>query len=52
MPAAGPLHVVGVDRPAGDRRDRVLELGALVEPVGVEADRHVARVGVAQDARR
>ena len=49
-PPPGPLHVVRVDRPPGDRGDRVLELGALVEPVGVEADRHVALVRVAQDA--
>ena len=47
--AARPLDVVRVDRPAGDRRHRVLELGALVEPVGVEADGDVALVRVAQD---
>ena len=40
--------MIGVDRPAGDRRHRVLELGCLVEPIGVEADRDVARVGVAE----
>ena len=39
--AAGPLDVVGVDRPAADRGDGVLELRRLVEAVGVEADRDV-----------
>ena len=43
--AAGALDVVGVDRAAGDGRHRVLELRGLVEPVGVEADRDVVRVG-------
>ena len=49
MPAAGALDVIGVDGPAGDRGDRVLQLGRLVQPVGVERDRHVVRVGEAQD---
>jgi hypothetical protein len=49
VPAAGALDVIGVDGPAGDRRDRVLELGRLVEAVGVERDRHVVGVGEAQD---
>ena len=43
--AAAALDVVGVDGPPGDRGDRVLELGRLVEPVGVERDGHVVRVG-------
>ena len=46
--AAAALDVVGVDGPAVDRRDGVLELGALVQPVGVERDAHVVGVGVAQ----
>ena len=50
MSAAGALDVVGVDGSAGDRRDGVLELSGLVEPVGVERDRDVVRVRVAQDA--
>ncbi len=49
MTAAAPLDVVGVDRPAGDGRDRVLELGRLVEAVGVEGDRDVVGLGEAQD---
>ena len=48
MAAARALHVVRVDGPAGDRGDGVLELGDLVEPVGVEADRDVARFGERQ----
>ena len=48
--AAAPLHVVGVDRPPGDRRDRVLELGRLVQPVGVERDGDV--VGIGEPQRR
>ena len=43
--AAGALDVVGVDGPAGDRRDGVLELGRLVEAVGVERHGHVGPVG-------
>ena len=53
--AAAALHVIGVDRPAGDRRDRVLELGALVQAVGVERDGDVVGVGEPQrviDQRR
>ena len=46
--AARALHVVGVDGPPGDGRDGVLELGRLVEPVGVERHGHVVTVGVAQ----
>ena len=49
MAAPAALDVVGVDRPAGDRRHRVLELRGLLEPVGVEAQRQVARVDVPQD---
>ena len=47
--AATPLDVIGVDGPAGDRGDGVLELGRLVEPVGVERDGHVVRIGEAED---
>ncbi len=47
--AAAPLDVVGVDRPAGDRGDRVLELGRLVQPVRVQRDGDVVRVGEPQD---
>ena len=47
--AAAALDVVGVDGPAGDRGDRVLELGDLVQAVGVERDRDVVRVGEPQD---
>ena len=43
--AAGALDVVGVDGPAGDRGDRVLELARLVEAVGVERHRDVVGVG-------
>jgi hypothetical protein len=46
--AAGALDVVGVDRPAGDRGHRVLELRRLLEPVGVEAQRQVPRLDVSQ----
>ncbi len=46
--AAGALHVVGVHGPAVDRGDRVLELGRLVQAVGVQRDAHAMRVGVAQ----
>ena len=49
MPAAAPLDVIGVDRPPGDRRDRVLQLGRLVQAVGVERDADVVRIGEAQD---
>ena len=49
MAAAAALDVVGVDGPAVDRGDRVLELGALVQPVGVERDGDVVRVGEAED---
>ena len=49
MAAAAPLDVVGVDRPAGDGGDRVLELGRLVQAVGVEGDRDVVGLGEAQD---
>jgi hypothetical protein len=38
--AAGALDVIGVDRSTGDRGDRVLELGGLVQAVGVECDRN------------
>ena len=48
MAAAGALHVVGVHRAAADRFDRALELGRLVEPVGVQAHRHVVRLGRGQ----
>ena len=41
MAAAGALDVVGVDRPARDGGDRVLELGRLVQAVGVERHRDV-----------
>ena len=50
--AARAFDVVGVDRPAGDRRDRVLELGGLVQAVGVQADRDVVRVGERAGVRR
>ena len=46
--AAGALDVVRVDRPAGDRGHRVLELAGLVQPVGVQADRDVVRLGHAE----
>ena len=45
MPAAGPLGVEAVDRPALDRRDRVVEEPALVERVGVDGDLNVVLVG-------
>ena len=45
---AAALDVIGVDGPAVDRGDRVLELGALVQPVRVERDAHVVPVRVAQ----
>ena len=48
--AAGPLHVVGVDRPAADGLDGVLELARLVQAVGVQAHRHV--MGVREPQRR
>ena len=38
MTAAAALDVIRVDRPAGDRRDRVLELGRFVQPVGVQGN--------------
>ena len=47
--AAAALDVIGVDGPAGDRGDRVLELGRLVQAVGVERDGDVVGVGEAQD---
>ena len=43
--AAGPLGVVGVDRPALDRGDRVLDEPGLVERVGVDGDLDVVLVG-------
>ena len=46
--AAGPLDVIGVDGAAGDRRDGSLELGRLVQRVGVQAHRDVVRVGGAE----
>ena len=48
VPAAAALDVVGVDGPAVDRGDRVLQLGALVQPVGVERDADVVGLGEAQ----
>ena len=45
MPTAASFHVVGVDGPAGNGGNRVLELGRLVQAVGVQADGHVVRVG-------
>ena len=47
-PPPDALHVIGVDRAAGDRSDRALQLGGLVQPVGVQADRDVVRLGRAQ----
>ncbi len=41
--------MVRVNGPPGDRGDRVLELGRLVEPVGVERDRHVVGVRESED---
>ena len=48
MTAARPFDVVRVDRSAGDRGDRVLQLRRLVESVGVERDRYAAGVGERQ----
>jgi hypothetical protein len=42
---AGSLDVVRVHRAAARRRDGVLELARLVQPVGVEADGDVVRLG-------
>ena len=53
--AAGALGVVRVDRPAGERGDRVVDEAGLVERVGVDRDLHVARLGdreAAVDRRR
>ena len=47
--AAGALDVVGVDGPAGDRGDRVLELARTRSARRCGARRDVVRVGVAQD---
>ena len=47
--AATPFDVIGMDGPAGDRGDGVLEFGRLVEAVGVQRDGHVVRVGEAED---
>ena len=55
VPAAGALGVVRVDRPAGDRREGVLDEAGLVERVGVDRDLHAGRVGHPQagvDRRR
>ncbi len=40
VPAARALGVVGVDRPAGDRPQRVLDEAGLVQRVGVDRDLH------------
>ena len=45
VPASRALDVVGVDRPPGDRGDRVLERHRLVDRVGVDHDLDVVRVG-------
>ena len=50
MAAAGALGVVGVDRPAVDRRDRVGEVAALVQRVGVQRDLDVVVVGDSERA--
>ena len=41
VPAAGAFDVVGVHRPAANRRDRLFELAALMESVGVKAELNV-----------
>ena len=43
--AAGALGVVGVNRPALERRDRVVDVARLVQRVGVDRDLDVVRVG-------
>ena len=48
MTAAAALHVIGMDRPPVDRRDGIVELGALVQAIGVQRDADVVRVGEAQ----
>ena len=53
--AAGALAVVGVDRPAVERGDGVLDVAGLVQRVGVDRDRDVELVGDGQagpDRRR
>ena len=50
MAAAGAFGVVGVDRPAGDGGDGVLDEAGLVQRVGVDGDLHVEAVGDAQAA--
>ena len=50
VPAAGAFDVVGVHRAAANRRDRLFELAALVEPVCVKAELNV--VSLAEIERR
>ena len=43
--AAGPLGVVGMDRPAGDGGDGILDKPGLVQRVGMNGYRNVETVG-------
>ena len=45
MAAAGAFGVIGVNRAAVDRRDRVLDESRFVEGVGMNRDLHVEFVG-------
>jgi len=48
--AAGALGVIGVDRPAAERGDRVVDVPRLVERVGVDRDLDVLGFGDAKAA--
>ena len=53
--AAGAFRMVGVDRPAFERRDGIFDKAAFVEGVGVDTDLHIHVVGdreTGSDGRR
>ena len=50
VPAARALGVVGVDRAALERGDRVVDVARLVQRVGVDRDLHVVALGDAEAA--
>ena len=50
--AAGALGVIGVDRAALERRDRVVDVARLVQRVGVDRHLHVEAIGHASGSSR